>query len=399
VRREPRRPPAAGSNGAGEANPSVKAPRPPATPPSPRSGSIRNGVAALDASPGPSDQSKTPGPEGFAASEPQSVSPASVAQDAPLRESPAQEAGPGASGADTPQPSAGKIRSDAQRPFAPQPARRAAAPKRLWVVGAIVGVVVLLVAVAAYKLRDRPEDLAGLKPVAPSAPADAGANGKIVDRIGVGGAASDIAPSAGTVAASRKDAARDAAEAANPQVSVARRAALLVEAPDEQAKVKTFLGSVVWRVDNVSNGPGEPLTTAVRADVDIPEEKLQAGMTFQKNFDATLPASHTMKLNFVVAPGGPLTDIQQISVPQMRREDAATGDALSGVPVPITQNSFLVGLSRGNSEATNLELLRSREWIDIPMLLSNGRIAKLTFEKGPSGQRALDDALTSWQAQ
>ncbi|WP_407338530.1 hypothetical protein [Methylocapsa polymorpha] len=238
-----------------------------------------------------------------------------------------------------------------------------------------------------------------MKPATPSTPADAAANGKIVDRVGVGGATSDAAPSAGTAAntAGRKETANATADPFN--APVARRAALLVEAPDEQSKVKTFLGSVVWRVDNVSNGPGEALTTAVRADVEIPEEKLQAAMTFQKNFDATLPASHTLKLNFVIAPGSPLTDIQQISVPQMRRADASTGDALSGVPVPITQNSFLVGLSRGNAEANNLDLLRTRDWIDVPILLTNGRIAKLTFEKGPSGQRALDDALASWQAQ
>ncbi len=137
----------------------------------------------------------------------------------------------------------------------------------------------------------------------------------------------------------------------------------------------------------------------MRADIEIPEEKLQAVMTFQKNSDATLPASHTMKLNFTLAPGGPLADIQQISVPQMRRENTATGEALSGLPVPISQNAFLVELSRGDSETGNLDLLRSREWIDVPIVLSNGLIAKMTFEKGPPGQLALEDALASWQAQ
>ncbi|MGH6841895.1 MAG: hypothetical protein ACREDV_07375, partial [Methylocella sp.] len=177
----------------------------------------------------------------------------------------------------------------------------------------------------------------------------------------------------------------------------ARRAALLVEAPDEPSKVKTFRGTVVWRVDNVSNGPDEPLRTAVRAEIDIPEEKLQSAMTIQKNFDGTLPASHTMKLMFAVPQDSPLGNIKQISVVQMRREDTATGEALKGITVPVTENSFLVGLARGDAEASNLDLLRSREWLDVPMVLGNGRIAKLTFEKGPSGQRALDDAMASWQ--
>jgi hypothetical protein len=67
--------------------------------------------------------------------------------------------------------------------------------------------------------------------------------------------------------------------------------------------------------------------------------------------------------------------------------------------VPVTDNSFLIGLSRGEGEASNIDLLRSREWFDIPMVLANGHIAKLTFEKGASGRNALDDAMASWRAQ
>jgi hypothetical protein len=137
---------------------------------------------------------------------------------------------------------------------------------------------------------------------------------------------------------------------------------------------------------------------AVRAEIDIPEEKLQVAMTIQKNFDGTLPASHTMKLMFAVPQDSPLGNIKQISVLQMRREDSATGESLKGITVPVMENSFLVGLTRGDAEASNLDLLRSRQWLDVPMVLANGHIAKLTFEKGPSGQRALDDAMASWQA-
>ncbi|MGA7383334.1 MAG: hypothetical protein WBW81_01140 [Methylocella sp.] len=162
--------------------------------------------------------------------------------------------------------------------------------------------------------------------------------------------------------------------------------------------MKTFLGTVVWRVDNVSNGPDEPLSSAVRAEVDIPEEKLQVAMTIQKNFDGTLSASHTIKLKFTVPQDSPLGNIKQISVLQMRREDDRTGEPLKGSTVPVMENSFLVGLARGDAEAFNLDLLRSREWLDVPIVLANGHVAKLTFEKGPSGQRALDDAMASWQA-
>jgi hypothetical protein len=96
-------------------------------------------------------------------------------------------------------------------------------------------------------------------------------------------------------------------------------------------------------------------------------------------------------------PGSPTGDIKQISVPQMRPESNPSGDALAGVTVPVVQNSFLVGLSPGNAETANTDLIRRLQWIDIPMLLDNGKIAKLTFEKSDSGSRDLNEAFESWQ--
>jgi hypothetical protein len=284
---------------------------------------------------------------------------------------------------------------ESQRPVAPKRAAASAPSRRLWIVGAAIGVVVLLVASVAYLLRDRPEDIMARQAVAPPAGAEPADSGKIVDRIGSG---ETTAPPAPPIAARKVETVKSRVEPVLPPAAVASRAALLIEAPEDQAKVKTLLGTVVWRLDNVSNGPGEPLSLAVRAEIDIPEEKLQTEMMFQKNFDSTLPASHTLKLRFSIPPESALGGVKQISVPQMRREDTATGEPLKGVPVPVMENSFLVGLARGPAEAPNIELLKSREWLDVPILLNNGRIAKLTFEKGTSGQAALEDALASWTA-
>jgi hypothetical protein len=291
---------------------------------------------------------------------------------------------------------------EAHHPFAPQPERERGDVKRLMIVAGIVGLVVLLVAIAAYKLRDHPEDLVRLQPPTVNQ-GEAGGGAKIADRVGAGAATPDSSAASGGTPSSTADRGTDATRngpgPANLAIAVARRAALLVEAPGEQTKVKTFLGTVIWRVENVANGPDEPLRTAVAAEIDVPEEKVQATVTIQKNFDGTLPASHTVKLMFVVPPDSPLGKIKQISALQMRQEDTPTGEPLKGITVPIMENSFLIGLAKGDAEASNLDLLRSREWLDVPILLANGHIAKLTFEKGPSGQRALDDAMASWQGQ
>ncbi|WP_158807454.1 hypothetical protein [Beijerinckia sp. L45] len=283
-----------------------------------------------------------------------------------------------------------------QRPIAPQPPEPKRAKRPLWIIPAGVGAVVLIVAFAAFKLRDRPEAL-HTKTAEQQSPADAG---KSVERVGGQPSSDDSRPqrTADQAAAASGQAAsqQPSTPPANPAAPVAGRAAMLVEAPEEQNKVKTYLGTVVWRLDNVSDGQNQTVGLAVRADIDLPDDKMKASVIFQKNTDASLPASHTLKIRFILQPGSPSGNVKDINVPQMRREDSGNGDPLDGVPVPIVENSFLIGLTPGNSETANLDLLKSREWIDIPIRLSSGKIAKLTFEKTDVGQRDLQEAITAW---
>jgi hypothetical protein len=296
-----------------------------------------------------------------------------------------------APGLASPPPASMKMRPEQQRPVAPQVKGTQQNPKGLWIVLAVIGFIVAGVGFAAWKLRDHPEDLTKLKSAQTQQQPDN--SGKIVERVG------DSTKAKTADAAGTNTAAATPVEPSTTNVPVTYRAALLVQAPEEQNKVKTYYGTVIWRLDNVSNGPGEPLGTAIHANIDIPEDKFQASMTVQKNVDASLSASHTMTIVFTIQPSTPTGAIKQIGVPQMRKEDSATGESLIGLPVPIMENSFLIGLAKGNAEATNLDLLKSRQWIDVPMLLADGRIAKLTFEKGVAGLRATEDAITSWQTQ
>ena len=279
---------------------------------------------------------------------------------------------------------------EAPRPAAPGPAAQASRGNRLWIVGGVVVGVVLLIAGLAIKLKGRPEDLAKLRP-APTAPAEAPSSGKIAGRVG------DETPAATTEKTETKQPATPAANQA--PLPVAHRAALLVEAPDTPEKVKTYIGSVVWRLDNVPGGPGQPLGTAVHADVEIPEAKVRMTVDLQKNMDASLNASHTIEIRFSLQPGSIIPGVKQIGAVQMRREDMANGDPLAGVPVPITDTYYLVGLARGDMEARNIELLKTRGWLDVPLALTNGRIAKFSLEKGASGDRVINDALSVWAQQ
>jgi hypothetical protein len=82
-------------------------------------------------------------------------------------------------------------------------------------------------------------------------------------------------------------------------------------------------------------------------------------------------------------------------VPLIRTEGKPNGEQLVGVPVQIAQNWFLVGLSA--SRADRNRNADKNAWIDVQMLLQNKRLAKITFEKGPPGQKTIGDALAAWQ--
>jgi hypothetical protein len=267
------------------------------------------------------------------------------------------------------------------RPAAPKPdLKERGGWRRIAIVVGALALVLALVGFAAWKLRDRPEDLARMSP-APEV-ADQKTGGKIGERIGDSGQASGNS-------------------ASNPGASsipVASRAAILAQAPDEPGGVKTYIGSVVWRRDSANRGPNEQLAGAIRADIEIPEAKFKASLVMEKNYDTALSVSHTINLRFEPAPDSPIGNVNAINMPELRRDDAAKGAPLFGLPVQIAPNVFLVGLASA-SETQNLDLLRGPNWIDIPMSVANGRVAKVTFEKGPGGDKLISDVLAEWKGQ
>ena len=265
-----------------------------------------------------------------------------------------------------------------QRPPAPlPPAPRPQRSKRL--ILSVAGVVVALVAVVgtlAWQLREQPEDLAKLKPE--QSPSNGPESGKINDRVG------------------REREPVKAPTPRSPAVPVAQKAEMWVGSLAEPTKVdKIYNGSAVWRLENVG-GPGEPVGSAIRGDIDVPDAKLKMTLLFRKNTDATLSASHTINVSFTVAPGSPIGGVKAIGPIQMRRSDAQSGEKVAGIPVPITENNFLIGLMRGDHEARNILLLRSLAAIDLPMQLADGRAATINMEKGPSGERVFADAIDAW---
>lgn len=383
-------------------------------PPVPPLGARRaNGAPALDE---PADETGARPPQKIEPAAPPPAAPSVAPSEPPVRQpgrEPRLDVPPAREPGKEPRPEPPRMRlGEPARPIAPQQdLGDAPSSRRLWIVIGVVVVLVALVAVAAWKLRDRPDQLTAFNRPQNQTTTDTN-NTKITQRVGDADTQQTAqtpvpapAPQTQPAPAPASPAPAAAPEAApkpadsNASLPVAYRAALLVEAPEEQNKVKTYVGTVIWKLENVSSGPGQPLTTAVHADVDVPDDKLKVSVDIQKNTDPSLSASHTITIVFTPAAGSTTGGVKEISAPQLRNEDSPSGEPLKGVVVPIMDNSFLVGLSRGDAEAGNIDLLKKLEWIDIPIMLNNGRIAKLTFEKNASGSRAINDAFTSWEGQ
>lgn len=157
-------------------------------------------------------------------------------------------------------------------------------------------------------------------------------------------------------------------------------------------------GSVSWSLQQENDAEGKPSPT-VQGQITVPGRGLSALITFKRNTDPSLPASHLIEIVFSVSPGfegGAIDSVQRIA---MKSTEQDRGNALIAVPAKITDDFHMIALNDfPDAMKTNLELLKSRNWIDIPVSYRNGRRALLTLQKGNDGIAAFDKALSEWAA-
>ncbi|MBV9562139.1 MAG: hypothetical protein JOY90_17080 [Bradyrhizobium sp.] len=177
---------------------------------------------------------------------------------------------------------------------------------------------------------------------------------------------------------------------------VAQRVVLYDEDPSDP-KGKQYVGTVIWRTEPIKASGNQPADIAVRAEIDIPDRKFKMTMSFRRNTDSSLPASHTAELTFLLPPdfaGGGVGNVPGIL---MKSNEQARGTPLAGLAVKVTDGFFLLGLSNVDADrARNIQLLKERSWFDVPLVYSNQRRAIIAIEKGEPGERAFNDAFAVW---
>jgi hypothetical protein len=261
----------------------------------------------------------------------------------------------------------------------PHPAMQSDRRTRTIILGSVVALVIVAIAVFAFAWRDRPEDLPPQAPVAEAPPPANQEAAKINERVG-----GQVPPAA--------------APAARQEVGVAQRAVFYEEDPANPQNPKAQVGQVTWRLEDINPGQGQALEKAVNATIEIADASLTMKMVLRRNLDTTLPASHTVELTFTTREGDSGRVIRDIGLLQFKNEEAARGTPVAGLPVPVRENLFLIGLSnlQGDVER-NTELFVRRNWIDLPVRMASGQRAILSFEKGTSGDQVLSNAFSQWQ--
>ena len=181
-----------------------------------------------------------------------------------------------------------------------------------------------------------------------------------------------------------------------PAAAVAQKVVLFDEDP-ANAQGKRYVGSAIWRTETVSPGPGLAPELAIRADVEIPERHMRMTWSLRRNTDKALPASHTIEIQFTLPADFDQGGIGNVPGVLMKSEEQGRGVPLAGLAVKVTNGYFLIGLSATEVDVQrNIEMLKQRDWLDIPIVYTSGKRAILALEKGTPGQRAFTEAFRAW---
>jgi hypothetical protein len=173
---------------------------------------------------------------------------------------------------------------------------------------------------------------------------------------------------------------------------------MLYEQDEAHTAGKRFRGTAAWHADDVSPRVAQALEIAIRADIEIPEERIGVRWTLRSNDDKSLSACHTIEIMFTLPPDFSHGGISKIPGMLMKQSELTRGVPLAGLGVKVATNFFLISLSSADSDVQrNVQLLRERSWFDIPIVYDDGHLAIIAVEKGASGERAFSEAFAAWE--
>jgi hypothetical protein len=184
--------------------------------------------------------------------------------------------------------------------------------------------------------------------------------------------------------------------AARDDKSPDRQDAVLFEEDPDNPTGQSIPGFVIWRTELAD--ASTKADVALRADVEIPDRQMKITMMIRRNTDQTLPASHTVQISFTLPSDFAGAGIERVPGMLVKSTEKARGAALASASAKISDSAFLIGLSNVDADRTrNLQLLRERAWIDLPIVYASRRRAILAIEQTSLRHKPLETAFGFWE--
>jgi tetratricopeptide (TPR) repeat protein len=171
-----------------------------------------------------------------------------------------------------------------------------------------------------------------------------------------------------------------------------------IEEDPKNPQGKQYAGQVTWRTIQIGGGASGPKDVQIRGDIDIPDLKLKLTLIINRNLDTSLPASHTIEMTFMLPPGFSNGSVEKVPGVMMKSNELSREEPLAGLAVKVTDGFFLVGLSTVVADRIrNLQLLKERSWLYIPLDYANNNRATIAIPKNAEGDRAFNDVFGAWE--
>jgi hypothetical protein len=156
-------------------------------------------------------------------------------------------------------------------------------------------------------------------------------------------------------------------------------------------------GKALWRTRMEPNGPNGKPDMVVTLDAEIPQQHIALTMSLSRVGDAGAGMSHLLELRFAKPEELPFGGISRISNIAMKGTETEAGESLIGSSINIAPGQFMFGLlGVADVVRQNVERLRTQSWLDLTIIFASGAAYTLSIEKGPSGERAINEAFASW---
>lgn len=115
-------------------------------------------------------------------------------------------------------------------------------------------------------------------------------------------------------------------------------------------------------------------------------KKPSISLLFKKNDNSSVPATHVIDITFTPCTGV----VSKIPGVLSKPEETMRGTPLAGLSVKYGCDRFVIGLSTTPEDRErNSDLIVLNDWLDIPVVYSNGRRSILAIKKGNIGSPAI----------